>query len=65
MKPIIDTTKISTAQGHFVKLPYLQQAVMNFDKEELVQAKTWDEVRVFFAANCFLSTRTSRCSIQY
>lgn len=47
---IIDATKIRTAQGQFIKLLYLQQAVVDFNKEELVWAKTWDETCFFFVA---------------
>ena len=52
-EPIIDATKIQTTYGYFLKLLYLQQAVMDYDKEELVQAKIWDDTYAFFVAKNF------------
>ena len=35
-----NATKKRTTQGHLIKIPYLQQTVVDYNKEEIVQAKT-------------------------
>ena len=50
LEPISDFTKKRTAGGHFLGIPYLQQAVVDFDRAELTLAKTWSQTQEFFIA---------------
>ena len=44
----MDTTQKQTAQGLFLKLAYLQQAIVDYNKKKMVLVKSWDQTCAFF-----------------